>query len=163
VHRCGTGYSSLTHLSELPIQQLKIDRSFVSQIHDRSRDAAIVKAVAELARHLDIEVVAEGIETTETAVLLRDLGCANGQGHHFAQSMAAELLPVWVSTRPQPTNTIGVGTPRSQLLRRPLDLRAVAALERRTRVSRAGGARDTLVQSVIDEPVSDSISPTGPG
>ena len=70
----GTGYSSLTHLSELPIQQLKIDRSFVSQIHDRSRDAAIVKAVAELAGHLDIEVVAEGIETPETAALLRDLG-----------------------------------------------------------------------------------------
>ena len=77
----GTGYSSLTHLSELPIQQLKIDRSFVSQIHDRSRDAAIVKAVAELAGHLDIEVVAEGIETPETAALLRDLGCGHGQGH----------------------------------------------------------------------------------
>ena len=59
----GTGYSSLTHLSELPIQQLKIDRSFVSQIHDRRRDRAIVGAVADLAGHLDIEVVAEGIET----------------------------------------------------------------------------------------------------
>jgi len=113
----GTGYSSLTHLSELPIQQLKIDRSFVSQIHDRSRDAAIVKAVAELARHLDIEVVAEGIETPETAALLRDLGCANGQGHHFAQSMSAELLPVWLSTRLQPSGAGGIGTPRSRVLR----------------------------------------------
>jgi diguanylate cyclase (GGDEF)-like protein len=114
----GTGYSSLTHLSELPIQQLKIDRSFVSQIHDSSRDAAIVKAVAGLAQHLDIEVVAEGIETPETAALLRDLGCGLGQGHHFAQSMAAELLPVWVSTRLQPVGIPGAGLPaRTRMLR----------------------------------------------
>ena len=66
----GTGYSSLTHLSELPIQQLKVDRSFVSQMHEAGRDRAIVAAVADLAGHLDLEVVAEGIETPETAELL---------------------------------------------------------------------------------------------
>ena len=59
----GTGYSSLTHLSELPIQQLKIDRSFVSQITRSDRDSAIVEPSPSLARHLDLEVVAEGIET----------------------------------------------------------------------------------------------------
>jgi diguanylate cyclase (GGDEF)-like protein len=96
----GTGYSSLTHLSELPIQQLKIDRSFVSQIMQSDRDSAIVEAVASLARHLDVEVVAEGIETAETAARLRVLGCQYGQGHFFAQSMSADLLPLWVSTRP---------------------------------------------------------------
>ena len=95
----GTGYSSLTHLSELPIHQLKIDRSFVSELHSAGRAAAIVSAVAGLARDLRIEVVAEGVETAETAGLLRDLGCDLGQGHYYAQSMAADLLPVWLDTR----------------------------------------------------------------
>ncbi|MGZ4592198.1 MAG: putative bifunctional diguanylate cyclase/phosphodiesterase, partial [Actinomycetes bacterium] len=114
----GTGYSSLTHLSELPIQQLKLDRSFVSQIHESGRDSAIVSAVAGLAKHLDIEVVAEGIETAETAELLRDLGCGLGQGHHFAQSMAAELLPLWVATRQQPIAAQRTSPPpRTRLLR----------------------------------------------
>jgi diguanylate cyclase (GGDEF)-like protein len=94
----GTGYSSLTHLSELPIQQLKIDRSFVSQVHDSPRDRAIVRAVTDLARNLDLEVVAEGIEKPETAELLAEIGCTYGQGHYFAQSMAPDLLPLWVET-----------------------------------------------------------------
>ncbi|MGZ4637924.1 MAG: putative bifunctional diguanylate cyclase/phosphodiesterase [Actinomycetes bacterium] len=113
----GTGYSSLTHLSELPIQQLKIDRSFVSQIHESPRDAAIVEAVAGLARHLEIQVVAEGIETPETALALRNLGCEYGQGHYFAMSMPAELLPMWVSTRLEDAATSDPGTPRRRLLR----------------------------------------------
>ena len=111
----GTGYSSLTHLSELPIQQLKVDRSFVSQIHEAGRDRAIVAAVADLAGHLDLEVVAEGIETPETAELLACLGCQLGQGHYFATSMAPELLPLWIATRPAYPFT--GGTPRAQLLR----------------------------------------------
>ncbi|MGZ4631220.1 MAG: EAL domain-containing protein [Actinomycetes bacterium] len=113
----GTGYSSLTHLYELPIQQLKIDRSFVSQIHESPRDAAIVEAVAGLARHLEIQVVAEGIETPETALALRNLGCEYGQGHYFAMSMPAELLPMWVSTRLEDAATSDPGTPRRRLLR----------------------------------------------
>ena len=112
----GTGYSSLTHLSELPIQQLKIDRSFVSQVHDSPRDRAIVAAVADLAGHLDLEVVAEGIEKPETATLLAELGCELGQGHHFAQSMSPELLPLWVKTR-DPHWAAGHVSPRAQLMR----------------------------------------------
>jgi diguanylate cyclase (GGDEF)-like protein len=112
----GTGYSSLTHLSELPIQQLKIDRSFVSQVHDSPRDRAIVAAVADLAGHLDLEVVAEGIEKPETATLLAELGCELGQGHHFAQSMSPELLPLWVKTR-DPHWAAGHASPRAQLMR----------------------------------------------
>ena len=120
----GTGYSSLTHLSELPIQQLKVDRSFVSQMHESGRDRAIVAAVADLARHLELEVVCEGIEDRETAELLGDLGCQLGQGHYFATSMAPELLPLWVATRPGGTAR-GVGAsmedaaaaPRAALLR----------------------------------------------
>jgi diguanylate cyclase (GGDEF)-like protein len=113
----GTGYSSLTHLSELPIQQLKIDRSFVSQVHDSPRDRAIVRAVSDLARNLDLEVVAEGIEKPETAELLAEIGCAFGQGHHFAESMAPELLPLWVQTRDPGWTPNGTASARAQLLR----------------------------------------------
>jgi diguanylate cyclase (GGDEF)-like protein len=120
----GTGYSSLTHLSELPIQQLKIDRSFVSQVHEAGRDRAIVAAVTDLARHLELEVVAEGIETPETAGVLDDLGCGLGQGHYFAMSMAPELLPMWVATHPGEPGLAHASagaeaptSPRGQLLR----------------------------------------------
>ena len=113
----GTGYSSLTHLSELPIQQLKIDQSFVSQITQSARDSAIVEAVAGLARHLDVEVVAEGIETAETLARLRVLGCQYGQGHFFAQSMNADLLPLWMSTRPAVIESLSVAASRRRLLR----------------------------------------------
>jgi EAL domain-containing protein (putative c-di-GMP-specific phosphodiesterase class I) len=113
----GTGYSSLTHLSELPIQQLKIDQSFVSQIMQSARDSAIVEAVAGLAKHLDVEVVAEGIETAETAARLRTLGCQYGQGHFFAQSMSADLLPLWMSTRPPAAESLTVAASRRRLLR----------------------------------------------
>jgi EAL domain-containing protein (putative c-di-GMP-specific phosphodiesterase class I) len=113
----GTGYSSLTHLSELPIQQLKIDQSFVSQITRSDRDSAIVEAVAGLARHLDVEVVAEGIETAETLARLRVLGCQYGQGHYFAQSMSADLLPLWMSTRPALSETMPAPVSRRRLLR----------------------------------------------
>jgi diguanylate cyclase (GGDEF)-like protein len=113
----GTGYSSLTHLSELPIQQLKIDQSFVSQITKSARDSAIVEAVANLARHLDVQVVAEGIETAETAARVRLLGCQYGQGHFFAQSMSADLLPLWMETRPAPVEGLEVAASRRRLLR----------------------------------------------
>jgi diguanylate cyclase (GGDEF)-like protein len=113
----GTGYSSLTHLSELPIQQLKIDQSFVSQITKSARDSAIVEAVTSLARHLDVEVVAEGIETAETAARLRILGCQLGQGHYFAMSMGADLLPLWISTRPPTVDSPAVAASRRRLLR----------------------------------------------
>ena len=117
----GTGYSSLTHLSELPIQQLKIDRSFVMAVHDSPRDRAIITAVAGLARNLDLEVIAEGIEKPETASLLADIGCAYGQGHFFAMSMSPELLPMWVATREQswtpPPLAVAGGPARAELLR----------------------------------------------
>ena len=97
----GTGYSSLTHLSELPIQQLKIDRSFVSQVHDVGRDRAIVAAVADLARHLDLEVVAEGIETAgDRRACSRPRLPATARATSSRCRWPADLLPLWVSTRP---------------------------------------------------------------
>jgi EAL domain-containing protein (putative c-di-GMP-specific phosphodiesterase class I) len=91
----GTGYSSLTYLSALPIQQLKIDRSFVTRIVESGRDAAIVTSLIDLAHHLGLQVIAEGIETRDVADRLRRLGCEYGQGYLFARSMAPDLLPGW--------------------------------------------------------------------
>jgi diguanylate cyclase (GGDEF)-like protein len=93
----GTGYSSLTYLSALPIQQLKIDRSFVTRITESTRDSAIVTSLVDLAHHLGLQVIAEGIEAPEVADRLRRLGCEYGQGYHFSMSMAPADLPDWAA------------------------------------------------------------------
>jgi len=86
----GTGYSSLACLHQFPIDVLKIDRSFVMNI-ERGRDyAALVHAVAQLAQNLDIQVVAEGIETADQALILQSLDCEFGQGYLFSKPMLAD-------------------------------------------------------------------------
>ncbi len=80
----GTGYSSLSYLQSLPIDTLKIDRSFVSRMHQETRSREIVKAVIGLSKSLNLKVVAEGIESNEQLKLLRDMGCAYGQGFYFS-------------------------------------------------------------------------------
>jgi diguanylate cyclase (GGDEF)-like protein/PAS domain S-box-containing protein len=86
----GTGYSSLSYLHSFPIDVLKIDRSFVSRLGGEHSDLAIVEAIIALARGLDMEVTAEGIETPEQLALLRALKCHRGQGYYFARPLAAE-------------------------------------------------------------------------
>ena len=81
----GTGYSSLTYLCRLPIDMVKVDRSFVSQIGTGSRDASIVEMVVTMARTLHLDVVAEGVETEEQAAVLRGWGCRYAQGYLFAK------------------------------------------------------------------------------
>jgi predicted signal transduction protein with EAL and GGDEF domain len=89
----GTGYSSLACLHEFPIDVLKIDRSFIANI-DRGRDfAALVHAVAQLARNLNISVVAEGIETVDQLLTLQALECEFGQGYLFSKPLMADQVP----------------------------------------------------------------------
>jgi diguanylate cyclase (GGDEF)-like protein len=92
----GTGYSSMSYLKRLPVQQLKIDRTFVT---DMTRDAsadAIVRSSLQLARNLGLEVVAEGVETAEVAHRLQETGCQSAQGYFYARPMAAEDLESWL-------------------------------------------------------------------
>lgn len=96
----GTGYSSLSYLKMLPVQQLKIDRSFVEGIGRNAGDEAIIRTIMELARSLGFEVVAEGVETVEQADFLAALGCEQLQGYLHGKAVApAEFRARW-SVRP---------------------------------------------------------------
>jgi diguanylate cyclase (GGDEF)-like protein len=88
----GTGYSSLARLRDLPINELKLDRSFVAELDSDSRTAAIVESTILLAHSLGLILVAEGIETAETLQLLTKMGCDVGQGYHLGRPVAPEEL-----------------------------------------------------------------------
>ena len=81
----GTGYSSLSYLRRLPINQIKLDRSFIENLSENEQDAAIVKSIIQLAHQLDLEVVAEGIETLQQARFLYQQGCNLLQGYYYAR------------------------------------------------------------------------------
>jgi EAL domain-containing protein (putative c-di-GMP-specific phosphodiesterase class I) len=96
----GTGYSSLAYLKHLPLDTIKIDRSFVNGLDDDDANLPIVQAVIALAHGLGIEVVAEGIETVAQLDRLRLLGCDRGQGYLYARPMPAdELVPMLAANR----------------------------------------------------------------
>jgi diguanylate cyclase (GGDEF)-like protein len=86
----GSGFSSLSHLSALPFDKIKIDRTFVATISKDRQSAAIVRAVTTMAQALDVPVVAEGIEDAEAHAALLQMGCTSGQGWYFGKPMPAE-------------------------------------------------------------------------
>jgi len=95
----GTGYSSLSYLKRLKPNQLKIDRSFVTDAATDSDSRAIVKGVVGLASALGLTVVAEGVETVEQLEFLRESGCHTLQGYYLARPMPAEQLEAWMAGR----------------------------------------------------------------
>ena len=86
----GTGYSSLSYLRRLPVDVLKIDKSFVARLGEDMVDSAIVSSVVNLARSLGIAVVAEGVETEQQRLELRALGCPVAQGYYFSRPLSGE-------------------------------------------------------------------------
>jgi EAL domain-containing protein (putative c-di-GMP-specific phosphodiesterase class I) len=93
----GTGYSSLTLLKALPVNQIKIDRSFVASIHDVRADATIVRSIVELAHGLGLAVVAEGVETEESLHSLAAMGCDQVQGWLIGRPMPTEAVGAWIA------------------------------------------------------------------
>ena len=96
----GTGYSSLAYLQNLPIDQLKVDQSFVVNLASVPGDAVIVRSTIDLAHNLGLTVVAEGVEDEVTLDMLVEAGCDSAQGHFFSRALAAEELTTWLTESP---------------------------------------------------------------
>ena len=102
----GTGYSSLSYLHHLPIDVLKIDRSFVSGTHSGVEKPEVVRTIMTIARDLDIDAIAEGIETAEQLAQLRALGCKYGQGYLFSKPLDSEAAGRLIAALLQPVKGI---------------------------------------------------------
>jgi EAL domain-containing protein (putative c-di-GMP-specific phosphodiesterase class I) len=89
----GTGYGGLQHLRSWPVDRLKLDRTFISDIADAFADYAIVRALSQLAAELGMTVIAEGIETQEQLDVLKKIGVPFGQGYFFSKPIAADAIP----------------------------------------------------------------------
>ena len=91
----GTGYSSLAYLKRLPVDELKIDQSFVKSMENDPDDAKIVRSTIDLAHNLGLTVVAEGVENAKTWDMLRELNCDQAQGYHMGKPMPADAFANW--------------------------------------------------------------------
>ena len=96
----GTGYSSLSRLRHLPINTLKIDRSFVARLGKDDKDEHIISSIIGLASGLGLGVVAEGVEASEQAARLRELGCGIAQGYYFSKPLPGEAAAALLASAP---------------------------------------------------------------
>lgn len=102
----GSGYSSLNYLKRLPVDVLKIDKSFVLNMDADESDAVIVRSTIELGHNLGLEVVAEGVETGQTLARLAELGCDTVQGFHVSRPLTAQALRRWIAGRATGQNSL---------------------------------------------------------
>jgi EAL domain-containing protein (putative c-di-GMP-specific phosphodiesterase class I) len=130
----GTGFSSLSHLRHLPVDTLKIDKSFVADINGGDRratesgGAAIVAAVTGLARGLGLEVVAEGVERASQLAFLREQGCASYQGYLACRPMPVEEFERWLAKQ-----AAGKPVPQKPVAKKPAAKKPAAKKPRATR------------------------------
>jgi diguanylate cyclase (GGDEF)-like protein len=103
----GTGYSNLSYVKRLPVDTLKIDRSYVRGLGRNAEDTAIVHATVAFARALGLSLAAEGIEDAEQLARLKDLGCELGQGYNFAKPLSNQEVPAFLATHLHDSTTTG--------------------------------------------------------
>jgi predicted signal transduction protein with EAL and GGDEF domain len=120
----GTGYSALSYLTQLPVDALKIDRSFVTDLVQGEASAQIVRAVIDMARRLDISTVAEGVETKDQALLLRKLGCNYAQGFLFSRPLSPRRARILLDRLRAKSLAAAVGSDQSIEPMMPLRQRA---------------------------------------
>lgn len=96
----GTGYSSMSYLKQMPLTELKIDKSFVSDLLTSESDELIVKATINLAHNLGLHVTAEGVENQETLQKLADFGCDLVQGYYFNEPLSVAEFDRWMLKKP---------------------------------------------------------------
>ncbi|MEV8636043.1 EAL domain-containing protein [Streptosporangium sp. NPDC051023] len=96
----GSGYSSLVRLQRLPVEEVKIDASFVRRLTSSSEDAAIVRSIVDLVGSLGMRSVAKGVEDARTAALLREMGCDGAQGWLYGRPMSTDAAGAWLAERP---------------------------------------------------------------
>jgi EAL domain-containing protein (putative c-di-GMP-specific phosphodiesterase class I) len=92
----GIGFSSLAYLKQLPLEALKIDRSFIAGMLANVRDASIVRSTINLAHDLGLRVVAEGVESADALAMIRRLGCDEAQGHLIARAVDGAGIAAWI-------------------------------------------------------------------
>lgn len=100
----GTGYASLSYLADMPFSKIKIDRGFIANLPTHATSRAIVSAITNLARELDMEVTAEGVETEEQLLILKAAGCTNAQGYYFARPKPIDDVECEWTTSVKPTS-----------------------------------------------------------
>ena len=113
----GTGYSSLGYLKHLPVQTVKIDRSFVAELPENSHDAAITNGIIDMGHNLGLEIIGEGVETAAQLRYLRERGCDMIQGYLLHAPTTPDNLENWLSNNPRPS-VAGLGVVKSPRRRR---------------------------------------------
>ena len=112
----GTGYSSLSYLRRLPVDEIKVDRSFVMGMSRDEGDAAIVRSTVDLGRNLGLQVVAEGIEDAETWTALATLGCDMAQGYYLSPPVTPPEFDRWLRSRTAGDGATPAAKPRPTVL-----------------------------------------------
>jgi diguanylate cyclase (GGDEF)-like protein len=109
----GTGYSSMAYLKRLPVDELKVDRSFVMNMTNNDNDAILVRSAIDLGHNLGLSVVAEGVERSDHVAALNELGCDIAQGYHYARPMPPDEISSWIKSHAgDPTGAVPASSGR---------------------------------------------------
>ncbi|MCL5042561.1 MAG: EAL domain-containing protein [Gammaproteobacteria bacterium] len=164
----GTGFSSLNYLKRLPVDKVKIDKSFISEVISDTRDAAIAQSIISLAHNLQLKVIAEGVETEAQHAFLRKYNCDEFQGYLFARPMPYADFVTWLHDYPQIAYSAAETNEQQPTLLLLDDeeniLRALSRLLRRDgyrilTASSANEAFDLLAQHQVQVIISDQRMP----